>query len=392
MGLTDRRSILKAIGLATGAVLMNGKKTMAQESSAGGALARITAPLSDQRLALPDFPALEFRTALPEGLDWFESPAPVTDFDASGMFSAFDRYWLGYAPDRRDRLEISIYCARIIPERVALASDYGRLLAQVWGPKNYGLSGAERDFGEVLTGEDTSGYDRRTRLSIWRRGTDLLILRADTTLEDIETEAPRLAAMVGSLEFVNALDDPITGNLVAHQLRLPSGQTFDYGLPGHWQAFDTSKAAAAPVSAAVWLDRADEGGNNALGVFGVAIPRGAKAADAPLREIATAMSDLLMENLAPAAEFARKPMSEDRLGGFAPDSVQSLYLDRLDWSDGRKMGASSFFVAGPEDVVGYSALSAYPTDQEAMGIFMHGNFVGRLVLDDLRQQFGTSRQ
>ncbi|MDO5605868.1 MAG: hypothetical protein Q4G25_11985 [Paracoccus sp. (in: a-proteobacteria)] len=361
---------------------------MAQTQPADDPLARIKAPVSQRELALPDWPALAFRTALPEGLEWFESPESVGDFDDTGMFSDFRRLWLGYAPADRDRLQISVYCARILPQRVAIAADYGRLLARVWGPKNYGVQGDEVDFGEVMTGEEHTGFDRRTRLSIWRRGTDLLILRSDTTLEDFDTQAPRIAAMVGSLEFLSQTADPVMQDLVAHQIRLPSGEVFDYALPSHWQSFGEENPGAVPVSAAIWLDRADEGGNSALGVFGIAVPEGGRPQQAPLREIATAMSGLMMENLAPDAAFTRQPMAENRLKGFAPDAVQTLFLDRLDWASGRRMGASGFFMAGPRDVIGYSSISAYPGSGQAAALMMHSNFVDRLVLDAMRRQFG----
>lgn len=387
--MMDRRRMLGALGLAGAAAMMNGRMTMAQETNPVEPLARSKGRLSERGLALPDFPGLQFRTALPEGLEWFESAETVGDFDESGMFTEFRRLWLGYAPEDRDRLQISVHAARIPAERVALAPDYARLLARVWGPKNYGLYGDERDFGEVMTGEDDSGFGRRTRISVWRRGTDLLIIRADTTLEDFEAQAPRLAAMVGSLEFRDPIADPIADGLVAHRIRLPSGAMFDYRLPPHWQAFDPGKPQSAPISAAIWLDRADEGGNSAIGIFGVAVPEGARAADAPLDQIAATMSDLMMENLLPEAEFKRQPMTNYRMKGFRPDTVQAMFLDRLDLAE-RKMGASGFFLVAGADVPGFSSLTAYPVDQEAMGIMMHANFVDRLVLDALRSRFGQS--
>ncbi|KGJ02165.1 hypothetical protein IT41_18260 [Paracoccus halophilus] len=381
--------MLGALGLAGAAAMMNGRMTMAQETNSVEPLARSKGRLSEGGLELPDFPGLQFRTALPEGLEWFDSAETIGDFDASGMFTEFRRLWLGYAPEDRDRLQVSVHAARIPAERVALASDYARLLARVWGPKNYGIYGDERDFGEVMTGEDESGFDRRTRISVWRRGTDLLILRADTTLEDFETQASALAAMVGSLEFREGIADPIIDGLVAHQIRLPSGAVLDYPLPPHWQAFDQGKAQAAPISAAVWLDRADEGGNSAIGIFGVAVPAGARAADAPLDQIAATMSDLMMENLLPGTEFKRQPVTNYRMKGFRPDTVQAMFLDRLELAD-RKMGASGFFLVAGDDVAGFSSLTAYPVDAEAMGIMMHANFIDRLVLDALREQVGQS--
>ena len=64
-----RRDLLTRAGLAAGLLILNGRMTMAQDNSGTGALTRSTAALSDRALALPEFPALAFRTALPEGLE-----------------------------------------------------------------------------------------------------------------------------------------------------------------------------------------------------------------------------------------------------------------------------------------------------------------------------------
>lgn len=68
--------------------------------------------------ALPGFPRLEFATAWPEQIDWFNDVETVSDFDASGVFIEFRGLWLGYESKNRDQLTFSIYCARIVSERV----------------------------------------------------------------------------------------------------------------------------------------------------------------------------------------------------------------------------------------------------------------------------------
>ncbi|MFD1881577.1 hypothetical protein [Paracoccus pacificus] len=363
---------------------------MADEDQISADLGREKAALSDLELAMPGFPTLVFRTAFPEQLDWFDNEEEVTEFAESALFTEFRRLWLGYEPAERDKLEISIYGARIIPERVALPADYGRLFASKWGPDNFGVDGNQFDFGEVLTGETTSGFDWRVRISVWRRGDALLIIRARTNADELERLRPQLAAFIGSLEFTEPADDPIMAGLVRHSITLPSGATFDYGLPPHWKVFTDADAGGRPIAAAVYLDRADQGGNSAIGIFGITVPEGAKAADAPLRDIASGTSDLLLENLLPEVKTTRRPMQEDNISGFRPDTPGMLFLDRLDAPEHRPMGAAGFFLALPTDVVGYSAITAYPTDQEAMGLLMHANFIQRLVVDDLRRQFGAS--
>src|SRR5690606_19020789 len=161
----------------------------------------------------------------------------------------------------------------------------------------------------------------------------------------------------------------------------------DYRLPAHWEDFNRGKPQSAPISAVIWLDRADKGGNSAIGIFGIAVPDNARVANAPLDEIAESMSDLMMENLLPEASFKRQRITHSRMKGFRPDTKQTLFLDRLDLTD-RKMGASGFFLVTSHDVAGFSSVTAYPVDLEALGILMHANFVDRLVLDALRRQFG----
>lgn len=384
-----RRQFLISAGVSAGTTLWKGKGAMANESSAKEFLARIQAPVSDRVLALPGFTSLEFRTALPEGLDWFESPEPVVSVEDTGMFTKFDRIWLGYRPEERDRLQVSVYCARIIPERVALATDYARLLAQKWGPNNYGVYGGEINFGEVMTGEDDSGFQRRTRISIWRRGLDLLILRMDTTLEDFTTTSAKMATMIGSVNFVTEVNDPIVESLRFHELTLPSGGVFKYPLPSHWKLFGRENAGAIPVSGDIWLDKADMGGNSAIGIFTADVPRANSSENAPLQETATIFSELMMENLLPQAEYSRKSMAANRVLGFKDDTAQGFFIERLDWPNGRKQGSVGFFMLVEGNIVGYSSLSAYPDSDEAIAISMHANYVNGLVLDALRRQFGT---
>lgn len=130
--MMNRRRILGTLCLADAASMMSGRMTMAQTNPVEP-LARIKGALSKRRLELPDFPDLQFRTVLPNGLEWFESAETIGDFDASDMFTELRRLWLGYAPEDRDRLQVSVYAARIPAERVALASAYARLLARGWG-------------------------------------------------------------------------------------------------------------------------------------------------------------------------------------------------------------------------------------------------------------------
>lgn len=369
MGLMKRRRFLTAAGLGAGAALLGGLPALAQAAPTG--------------LAMPGYPALGFRAVLPAGLEWTESPEPVTDFEAAGLFTAFDRLWTGRDPGGRDRLEISVYAARIRPERVAIASDYGRILARAWGPDSYEVSTLMQNFGAVLTGD----RDRRTRLLIWRRGFDLLILRADTDVANLEPATDRLATMVNSLEFLEAADDPVERDLRTNRLRLPWGGDFAYPMLGQWRLFGEENDSAR-IAAAIWLDKADDLGDSAVGVFGVAYPEGVTAADAPLRAIATGMSDLMMENLAPDVAFARVQMDELRIPEFGADSRHALYRDRLDWADGRRIGAQGFVLAMAEGVVGISSLRVHPSTMEEAGRSVHGAFVERFLIYAVRAAFG----
>lgn len=356
-------------------------------AQATGPLDRIRSASGARRLPLPGFPGLDFRTALPPGLEWFEDDHESEEFAASGMFERLERVWLGYEPAERDRLEIAVWCARIRPERAALASDYARLLAMVWGPLNFGIDGAARDFGEVLAGESDTGFDRRLRISVWRRGLELLIIAAQTTLEDFEAKAPLMAALVGSLEFEAAVvPDPVIASLVAHHLPLSDGSRFAYLLPSHWPLWQED--ANARLTARIHIDEADEGRSGAIGLFTTPVPANAPPDQAPLRQIATGTSELMLMNLLPGTRIERKPMNESRMPGFAATPAQGMFGDALLREDGVRLGATGFFIRAEHDVPGYSALSAWPEGQPGMGRMMHVNFVQRLVTDSLRDRFG----
>ncbi len=101
---------------------------MAQDNSGTSALTRSKPAFSDRALALPDFPGLEFRTALPEGLEWFASPQPVKDFDAASMFTRFERLWLGYVP----RIATGLQSGSTAPGSFPNAWPLPRITAACW--------------------------------------------------------------------------------------------------------------------------------------------------------------------------------------------------------------------------------------------------------------------
>lgn len=133
-------------------------------------------------------------------------------------------------------------------------------------------------------------------------------------------------------------------------MRLPSGAYFDFYLPQHWRAFDESKSEASPVAASVWLDGADEGGNGAIGLFGVAVPKGARSQEAPMRNIATAMSDVLLEDLAPQVRFRRESVTDYAMKEFLLGATQVMFIDRIVGEDDeQRMAATGFFLSVPHD-------------------------------------------
>ncbi|WP_148292600.1 hypothetical protein [Paracoccus aminophilus] len=361
---------------------------MAEENNGIAALARIEAPVAAKDFILPGAPGLTFRSAYPEDFRWFETDEKVDDFDASEMFTSFRKLWVGYEPTTRDQLEIGVYAATIPPERVAVAADYGRLLAgSAWGPDNYGVEASERDFGEVLTGESKTGFDYRTRISVWRRGTDLLILRLQTNDEDAAKAVPIMARFVGSLSFTQPLKDSIAASFVSHDIALPSGGKFSFHLPPHWQPFNSGSESARPIAASIFLDKADPDSNSALGVFAIEVPAGAVAANAPLPDIATSASDLMMENLLPQVTYDRQPIDRQKAAGF--DEVtpaHGLFIGKLitHAEPPAEIAATELFAVAPKDVLGIASLGAMPDNQKNMGLMMHLTFAERLVTDDLR--------
>lgn len=95
LGGMNRQDFLRSISSGATIFLCNYVWAEANESS------------TKEVLALPGLPSLEFRTALPEGLDWFEGPEPVVSFEDTGEVAPIFRaaislfqggFWFRFRP------------------------------------------------------------------------------------------------------------------------------------------------------------------------------------------------------------------------------------------------------------------------------------------------------
>lgn len=113
--------------------------------------------------------------------------------------------------------------ARPVPTKIGLAADYERLLAVEWAPLNFGVEPHEAEFGEVVTGQKTEDGQRLVRLSVFRRGDALLVIRSTADEADWPTFGPKVAAFVGSVTFDDSdYVDPIVAGFRQQTLEIPA--------------------------------------------------------------------------------------------------------------------------------------------------------------------------
>lgn len=161
--------------------------------------------------------SLNLSSSSPKDFIWNKTNTPVKILDKAQVFSELTEEYIGYDPLNRDRLEIRLYTAKIIPERVALGVGYGRLLASKWGALNFGEVTYDHDFGEVLGGDNSSGVMFVNRISVMRRGEQVLIIRSKFDADYFDQYKDAIATFVGSIELSNTSSkDPLLPLLRLH--------------------------------------------------------------------------------------------------------------------------------------------------------------------------------
>lgn len=334
---------------------------------------------------------LDFSTLSPEAFRWEERDENIDAFAAAEMFSDFTLRWTGYDPEARNDLEIRIYSARLTLKRVAVAADYGRMLARIWSPVNFGIRSHDRDFGEVIGGNQASGQMQVSRYAVIRRGEDLLVLRVLFTPEAFADNAETIAAFIGSVVFSQPhVADPVQEDMVSHSIAAGGERRMIFNLPAAWQ--DPTGAmheAQESVGAQIFTDMDDPGRN--LGTMIAWIERGetgpeGDAVEQKAQSLAESLVQVAMMNLLPDQEFevtAGGTTVYYRLAEVA--AWHRRFNFRVDLTGrAETLGISVLVTMGPQgDFITATSLSPWPDTVYNSATAMHGTFVDYGVQQDI---------
>lgn len=336
---------------------------------------------------------LDFVTVSPKDFVWNPSTTIPPELVSAAMFSGFQERTIGYDPLNRDRFEIRIFTGRIFPDRVAVATDYGRLFGRVWTKKSFGVMSHNRDFGEVLGGDDSSGIMIVNRITVMRRGDEVLVIRSKFHAEHFETYAKAMAEFIGSLEFTTPqASDTIVDNFgLLQQSVAPGLPEITYGLPGNWTRLDAPAPNAMGGDLQVWIDSADPNRNGGA-LFATIppqspVPDGETITPVPqdMANLAGSFANVILENLLPNQPFRLEPLSMNDFEGLKPlTAFNALYVFKVLIAD-NPAKISVMIAMGPDGAITSSTtLSAAPADLYLMGTGMHVNFVQGQALDTMR--------
>ncbi len=212
---------------------------------------------------------LSFSSSSPEDFIWNKTSEPVDILNDAQVVSELTEEYIGYDPLNRDRLEIRIYSAKTVPERIALGTGYGRLLASKWGALNFGVYSHSHDFGEVLGGSNSSGVMIVNRISVMRRGEYLLIIRSKFDADYFDQYKDQIARFVGSIGFSEHNQNGLA-NLplkTAHLFKDDPNNSFKYSMPRSWKKVVPADGRRQQGEIDLWIDQGDNLGNSAASVF-----------------------------------------------------------------------------------------------------------------------------
>ncbi|MCF1505970.1 hypothetical protein L0F51_19605 [Afifella sp. H1R] len=343
--------------------------------------------LEDRRETAAAFPIegfdhLDFRTAKLDGFIWNEREEAVSQFDPAGLFTKFKEVDLGYDPANRDLGEIHVYAAKIVPEKVGLAADYGRFLAAEWGPLNFGVQPHTATFGEVMTGRKSEDGQDFTRISVFRRGDELLIIRADGPEAGWGTFGAQVAAFVGSLMFDEDMaEDPVQASFKENNMDVPAvaGRpgAIMVNLPPAWRVLPITSDDANKGVYRFYVDGADEAQNSGAMLFSLKPGRSREVDEESAPELAQVLVGMFLDNVLPDQPREMELMSAGRFSEFdGLVDFNGYYSFKVDFPKlGMPAGTSVFLTVKGGQVAGYAAIAAYPTDMVHRGAALHPTLV-----------------
>lgn len=353
----------------------------------------ILAPADAPRVPLvfADAPGLSASTFSPPDFRWDEVSEVPDGFAAAGVFSRITQTHLGYDPAHRGRYEVSVYLAELKPDRVAPAAGIAVLLASQWGALNFGIRAHDLGFGEVLGGDNSSGEMIVNRISVWRRGWQVLILRQKFEAAHFDTLGGMIAQVAGSLRFDSPESaDPVLASV--HRGQIGTGQTvLDFRMPANWARL-ADGATGTPMAAEVWQDAADPKGNAGAMVM-VVPPAGALAhgqrpdavPDQQMFDLAGTAAHVLIENLVPGARLELKPRDMTSFAALDEITAFNRYFvidARLNGDMPVVIGVTIVMPADGSTLI-TASLSPEARDPYLLGTQRHVDLVNALLLEDL---------
>ena len=284
---------------------------------------------------------LDCSIPLPNG--WIVTPddTAIGNFAPAEIFVDLTRRHICYDPTNRNRCEIELFAARIVPDRVGLAAHYAQILAREWGPKNHGTAAHNSLFGEVLTGGDWSGHPALSRISVWRRGEWLLIQRARYQTDYAAEYQPVVAGMVSGMNFDGPEADPITKALRPDVLELDEG-TISTLRPEWWRDPGFATPPRDKGQFKFWVDEADALRNSGAMIATQRVEPLPDNMTTPPTEVmaeqADSMLELFLTNLLPGQNIACKPTSAFTLGRTDHGVFDKTQVFRLDFTENGLVG------------------------------------------------------
>jgi len=372
-------------------LLVTGSPVMADDVADRFPLAVASEGAPHVELAFGAAPALRASTFNPPGFVWDSTTSEPQTFAGAGVFTSFIRTHLGYDPSNRDRYEVTVYVADLEPDRVAPAAGIAVLLASQWGALNFGIHAPDSGFGEVLGGSDASGEMIVSRISVWRRGLQVLVLRQTFKASDFDTYRGVIAQVAGSLRFdTPSVVDPALA--AVHKGRITAGSVlFDFRLPSNWSRL-ADGATGTPMAAEVWYDAADPNGN--AGAMVMAAPPAAPVADGQrpdarpdqhMFDLAATVARVLVENVLPGAQTELQPREMNSFTSLDDITIFNRFLvfdARLNSKTQVVIGVTIVMPADGSTLIS-ATLSPAAENLYLLGTQRHVDLVNALLLEDM---------
>jgi hypothetical protein len=297
---------------------------------------------------------------------------------------------VGYVPVDRDRLEIQIYSAEIRVNKVASSLDYARLFSTVWAssPTEMKEDGINR--GDVFASAGSgTGFDRFERIGVWRRGSQLLVIRALYDRDHAAKAESMIAPFWGSLRFETTLDDPVEASFLPATLPVPSSTSLKFRIPANWKTYRKENNPNKQSSASIFTNAADEDSNSSVAVFSFSTEKiGVSPTDDQLRQFAATIVGIELENLLPKVGYDLKEETTYSLEGAETTGDQNHgFIDdvKLQGSE-QKIRANTLLILKDQLLIVIASLCAYPSTPSAISTMIHTDFVTESITNDIRSQ------